>query len=184
MKKIIIYIVAIVGFYSCTNQFEVINTNKNQPTSAEPKFLLPTVIFDLANNSALAAYDFGEVISQYGGYYEYNSLDIYNWGSDSRFWSLYDYLENVKDIKKQAIASGNKNYEAVALVLESYMTSILTDSYGAVPYSEANKADEGIYKPKYDSQQAIYTALLENLTQANSLFDTNGTISGDILFLR
>ena len=139
MKKITIIIITIIAFSSCTNQFEVINTNKNQPTSAEPKFLLPTAIFDLANNSVYAAYDFGEVISQYGGYYEYNATDIYNWGSDSRFWNMYDYLENVKDIKKQAITSGNKNYEAVALVLESYMTSILTDSYG--PRSEEHTSE-------------------------------------------
>jgi len=182
MKKIVLFILTIVAISSCTNQFDAINTNKNQPTSAEPKFLLPTVIFDLANNSVLAAYDFGEVISQYGGYYEYNALDIYNWGSDSRFWSLYNYLENVKDIKKQAIANGNKNYQAIALVLESYMTSILTDSYGPIPYSEANKADEGIYSPKYDSQQSIYNSLLDNLTQANSLFDPNNSVDGDILF--
>jgi len=182
MKKFIIYILTIFAISACTNQFDEINTNKNQPTNAGPKFLLPTVIFNLANNSVYAAFDFGEIISQYGGDYEYNASDIYNWGPDSRFWDLYENLQDVKDIEKQAIAKGDQNYQAVALVLESYMTSILTDSYGPVPFTEANQSEDGIYAPKYDSQESIYNNILDNLTQANSLFDTNSSIEGDILF--
>lgn len=182
MKKIAIFILTIFALNSCTNEFEAINTNKNQPTNAEPKFLLPSAIFDLANNTVSQAFGFGDIISQYGGDYEYNELDIYNWGSDNRFWDLYDFIENAKDIETQAIANGDKNYEAVALILESYMSSILTDSYGSVPFSEANNGINGNYMPKYDSQQEIYTIILSNLTYANSIIDVNTTIEGDILF--
>ncbi len=36
---------------------------------------------------------------------------------------------------------------------------------------EASKGEEGILKPKYDSQEAIYTQLLLNLRQCKCLID-------------
>jgi hypothetical protein len=41
-------------------------------------------------------------------------------------------------LKKQAIALNDRNYEAISLVLETTM-SLITDTYGYAPYSEASK---------------------------------------------
>jgi hypothetical protein len=182
MKKILIFVSLLCVTISCTNQFEEINTNKNQPSVAEPKIILPNVLFNLANNSVINSYDFGDIIAQYGGFYQYNQLDVYNWGSDDRFWTMYKNLNDIVDIKKQAIASGDKNYQAIALILESNLISIITDAYGDVPYSEASRGEEGILKPVYDSQEQIYTKIFENLTSANTLIQTSSTVSGDLLY--
>jgi hypothetical protein len=37
-------------------------------------------------------------------------------------------------------------------------------------------------KPKYDSQEEIYTQLLLNLDKANALIDTSKKVQGDLLF--
>ncbi|WP_369766168.1 SusD/RagB family nutrient-binding outer membrane lipoprotein [Flavobacterium sp. WC2429] len=182
MKKIILFILLLSVSISCTDGFEEINTNKNQPTVSQPKQLLPNVIFNLANNNVSNSFNFGDIVAQYGGNYEYNELDIYNWGADNRFWGMYKWLNDIYDIKKQAILLNNKNYEAISLVLETYTMSLITDSYGYAPYSEASKGEEGILKPKYDSQEEIYTQLLLNLDKANTLIDTKTKVEGDLLY--
>lgn len=50
--------------------------------------------------------------------------------------------------------------------------------------SEASKGDQGILRPKFDTQEEIYTQLLANLEQANTLYDTSSSMvySPDILF--
>lgn len=182
MKKFILLLLICGLSISCTDGFEEINTNKNQPTTSQPKQLLPNVIFNLANANVSNSFNFGDIVAQYGGNYEYNELDIYNWGADDRFWEMYKWLNDIYDIKKQAIALNDKNYEAISLVLETYTMSIITDSYGYAPYLEASKGEEGILKPKYDSQEAIYTQLLLNLDQANAIIDTKPKVEGDLLF--
>ena len=67
MKKIILFILLISVSISCTDQFEEINTNKNQPTASQPKQLLPNVIFNLANNNVSNSFNFGDIVAQYGG---------------------------------------------------------------------------------------------------------------------
>jgi hypothetical protein len=182
MKKILIFVLLLCLTISCTDNFEEINTNKNQPTLAQPKTLLLNIIFNLANENVSNSFDFGDIVAQYGGNYEYNELDIYNWGADGRFWDSYKWLNDINDIKKQAVASNNKNYEAVSLILESYLISTITDSYGNVPYSEASRGEEGILKPVYDSQEEIYTKIFDNLTKANTIIQTDTAIEGDLLF--
>jgi hypothetical protein len=182
MKKFLFFTLLLSVCISCTDGFEEINTNKNQPTASQPKQLLPNVIFNLANTNVTNSYNFGDIVAQYGGNYEYNELDIYNWGADNRFWGMYKWLNDINDIKKQAVALDDKNYEAISLVLESYTMSQITDAYGYAPYSEAAKGEAGILKPKYDSQEEIYTQLLLNLEKANTLIDVNKKVEGDLLF--
>ena len=101
MKNSLLFVLLLSLMVSCTDQFEEINTNKNQPTLAQPKTLLPNVIFNLANANVSNAFDFGDIVSQYGGNYEYNQLDLYDWGTDNRFWNMYKWLNDIQDIKKQ-----------------------------------------------------------------------------------
>ncbi|WP_109832659.1 SusD/RagB family nutrient-binding outer membrane lipoprotein [Reichenbachiella versicolor] len=184
MKRIICFLaLATVFFSACTDDFESINTNGNQPESVGSEFLLPTIIFDFANINVNEAYNFGDIISQYAANYEFINLDLYRWSGDDRFWSpMYQVLLNIQDVKSQAIADGDQNLEAVALILESQVMSVITDAYGHVPYSEALLAESNMITPSYDNQEDIYNQLFTNLERANSLIDTDGSVKGDILF--
>jgi hypothetical protein len=99
---------------------------------------------------------------------------------------MYRSLTNVIEAERIAIASGNANMEAVAIVLRSWIFSILTDAYGDVPYSEAiNGVDSNNYMPVYDEQEEIYLGskgLLAELDRANLLLDASDPITGDILY--
>ncbi|MGB3799871.1 MAG: SusD/RagB family nutrient-binding outer membrane lipoprotein [Lewinella sp.] len=166
----------------CTDDFAEINTNPNEPETVSGDLLLRTVTFDLASNHVNNVQNFGDVVAQYTANYEFNDIDIYQWAADGRFWSLYAVIQDAKDIEAYGIATGQSDYEAVALTLQAYMFSILTDAYGDVPYTEAGQAEsEGIFAPVYDRQEDIYAGLFEQLDRANSLF-TGATIAGDNLY--
>lgn len=182
MKKII-FIISVLLLGSCTDGFEDLNSNPNSPESANESQLLPTILFDLSNITVDQSYEFGDVVSQYTGNYEFNNLDIYRWQADDRFWSpMYGFLQNIKDLKTRAEENNNTNYKAVALILEAYTISIITDAYGDVPYSEANRTSEGLISPKYDTQQDIYISIFEKLEEANNMIDVSKTITRDILY--
>mgnify|MGYP001274170846 CR=1 FL=1 len=53
-----------------------------------------------------------------------------------------------------------------------------------IPYTEAVKGDDGIFTPKYDTQQFIYEDLDRDLSEAYSQFDESGTLNKefDILY--
>ena len=61
-----------------------------------------------------------------------------------------------------------------------------TDQFGDIPFTEANKVEDGQMKPKYDSQEIIYPAILENLKAiADEMAGGLGTDKigeGDFLF--
>src|SRR5690606_16021593 len=61
---------------------------------------------------------------------------------------------------------------------------ILTDSYGDIPYFEAGKGFlEGITNPVYDSQEAIYNDLLNELETASAALNpSSGETSRDVLY--
>ena len=47
------------------------------------------------------------------------------------------------------------SYMGMARIMEAWVFSLLTDTYGDVPYSEALEGREGIYQPKFDAQKSI-----------------------------
>jgi hypothetical protein len=64
---------------------------------------------------------------------------------------------------------GSKAHKGIFLIFRVLLFSFMTDFYGDVYYSEALKAREGIFYPKYDNQDKIYAGLLAELDEANQL---------------
>lgn len=90
---------------------------------------------------------------------------------------IYRDLRNIQEILRQTGPGGfaegkNNNTRQAARVLRALMYQRLTDLYGSIPYSEAAKAQEGVFFPKYDKQKAIYTDLLKELDEASAAFTT------------
>ena len=177
-----VLLLALLLLGGCTEDFAEINTNPNEPETVTGDLLLRTVTFDLASNHVSNVQAFGDVVAQYAANYEFNDIDIYQWGGDARFWGLYAVIQDAKDIEAYGVETGQPDYEAVALTLQAYMFSILTDAYGDVPYTEAGRAEaDNIFAPAYDRQEDIYAGLLADLDRANSLF-TGATVAGDNLY--
>jgi hypothetical protein len=199
MKKIInirnISLAILISVVSaCTNDFDELNTNPNAPTAeqAAPDLLLTNAIESLTDrvHSIALGQEIGAGWVQYMAKVQYTDEDRYQprVSDINTIWSGL-YGTSGQDINKMYIvanANGHDNYKGVALVMNAYIMSVLTDLFGDVPYSEAFKGDPtdgGILSPKYDTQESIYRALIANLDEANTLLDEDGEeIHGDILF--
>ena len=96
-------------------------------------------------------------------------------------------LLNAERIRQLATTEDQKNahYEGVALVMRSWVFSLLTDIFGPVPYTQAvqGKGEEEILKPTYDAMPVVYEGIISDLDQAVALLAQDAKpISGDIMF--
>jgi hypothetical protein len=92
------------------------------------------------------------------------------------YWnSSYKWLKQVRDIYNLATAQNNKNYQAIAMVMNAWLYANLTDTFGDVPFSEASQLAEGISQPKFDKQKDIYIKLLDDLKTANSFCNNHAS---------
>ncbi|UII81639.1 SusD/RagB family nutrient-binding outer membrane lipoprotein [Flagellimonas sp. CMM7] len=188
MKKFItICTIAFLGIASCTNDFEEINTNPNQPEQVSSDLLLSTVISTLANSAADdGGWDKGNIVAQLTAKINFTGFDRYNWGSESGLWNTYyGILPEINIILENAMMeeSRNTSYEAIVLVLRAYVFANLTDNWGDVPYSEAIAGNEGNFTPTYDTQETIYTGILADLRTAETQLAAGQPIlGGDILY--
>ena len=73
----------------------------------------------------------------------------------------------------------NKGYYFIAEALSIFTWQIISDVWGDIPYFEALRADEGIFQPKYDKQQDIYTDLLKRIDDLLKINLNNSSINGD-----
>lgn len=94
-----------------------------------------------------------------------------------------DQLKNIAEILKQSgpggFAEGKYvNMRNVARILRAFSFARLTDFYGNVPYSDANKGTAGIFFPKYDTQDAIYADLLKELDEASAALNVSNGDEG------
>ncbi|MEJ6979102.1 SusD/RagB family nutrient-binding outer membrane lipoprotein [Pedobacter sp. P351] len=101
-----------------------------------------------------------------------------NW-ADYTWNGLFTELTNVRDIYTLASQPEyqNSSLMGISRILEAYAFSILTDTYGDIPYTEANKGKEGIVEPKFDRQKDIYLDLFKKLEEANTLLTAGTPIS-------
>ena len=171
------------------NEFAVENLNPDATLniSNNPELLLTGVIREPVTRMVGAGWSEGNLMAQYGARFVFTSFDLFDWGPQSGHWNrLYLSARDAQELYQVASASGNKSYQGIALIMKSWMFQILTDLWGDVPYSEALKgrADDPIFKPAYDAQEAIYDGLIADLRQANELLSDPAlpAVKGDILF--
>lgn len=100
-----------------------------------------------------------------------------------------DQLKNTAEILKQTGPGGFDEGEKVNLrnaarILRVFSYHRLTDFYGNIPYTEANRGmgetdgTTGILFPKYDTQQAIYMDLLKELDEASAALSASNPDEG------
>lgn len=165
--KFIVLVSVISLFLGCTHDFEEINTNPNNPDRIDqPKLLLSGVIRQMDNLGNIKYY--GAVL---GSYWvdQYVSMfnDAYN---NTQTGQLYYDGRDVQDMINLAEKYNQPYVQAMGIIIKSLMFQQMTDTYGDFPYSEAFKGKtDGVFTPKYDTQEFIYTDLLKQLDNANEL---------------
>ena len=186
----LILLTFLLSVNSCTKDFEEINTNPNNAglDEASPSMLLTNAIESMTDrvHEIFLGEEMGNCWAQHEAKVQYTDEDryIYRPSVVNNSWTSF-YAANGMDVQvlyNVALAQKHENYQGIALVLKSYISSLLTDLFGPIPYSEAWKGAENTL-PKYDSQESIYRDVIAKLDEANSLFDAHGDkVEGDILF--
>lgn len=183
--KILIPVLALVAGIGCTKDFEEVNTNKNNPTDVTPDLLLSGVIRSTMNQQVNEAWGIGNIVVQHHAKIQFVNEDRYGWNEQNGIWSnVYGNYRNLQNIFNKVNGDEKNPYYGVALILKSWMFSLVTDAYGDVPYSEAGKAKtDGLYQPVYDKQEDIYTGILADLKKANEALATaSGSFTGDLIY--
>lgn len=193
IKSILLLVVFLSLITSCDKDFSEINTNPNAPVEVQPDLLLRKVIYDFVDEMSYEGFVAGNLLSQHFTMVDFNLFDRHAL-SDPQLggnpWpSIYRNLRDNEILLNQARTKTSQAvYEGPALIMKAYMTAMLTDIYGDVPYSEALRGTEGLTNPSYDSQEDIYQSekgILRNLEEAILLLENYSStvaLQGDILY--
>lgn len=198
LKKIFLIISLPVLFIAgCTDKFDEINKDPNNPVAIETGYLLTysqKTIMDNLRDAWFAGRG-TQLLCQHWSQNNYPDEDRYliRTTTIQNAWrAFYRAAANLQQIikmntdeatKADARASGpNEHQIAVAMILKAYIISIITDTWGDVPYSECFNPD--IRQPKYDAQADIYPQLIKELKDAAAMIDpANGDLTkGDIIY--
>lgn len=186
-STLLFFTIVVIGA-SCKKDLARINENPNASQNALPEYLLTAAIKNTADtywgvtnnmNSSL-------LFVQYWSKIQYTDPDRYIFTNNDlqELWTVgYSRsIVNLNDLIRLADEKENPNYKGVALVLRSWVFSLLTDVYGDIPYSQSADIDHYL-TPAYDSQKDVYEGLLKDLKQAAQLLDPDGKpIAGDIVY--
>ena len=169
-------IVLVTGFASCSKDaLRTYDTEQqlNAVESVNDPFLLSSII----KQTALFYQGLGYGDSRLPGAVQYMER---NFQGGDNYYSSFRYPTNdlyaAINILKLVDASitladkrGSQTHKGIFKIFRSLLFSFMTDYYGDIYYSEALKGREGILYPKYDKQADIYTGLLAELDEANTL---------------
>jgi hypothetical protein len=162
---------------ACDNsKLTEVNKNPNAPEQVNPSLLFPTaVVSSVGQNRStieilpspmstwpqhLAEYQYPEA-----SYYQMRPTTADGWWAAWYTGPLQDLAQTIR----QAQAANHPNQVGPALVMRAWNYEIMTNLWGDIPFSQANKGDSGAIAPAYDKQQVIYDSLLKNMTDANTM---------------
>ncbi|WP_164977464.1 SusD/RagB family nutrient-binding outer membrane lipoprotein [Ancylomarina salipaludis] len=198
MKKLIYLLVALVGFGFVSCELDD-NINPKRATEVPAGTLLTAaqVQFVGQYNSMSVNANISRLLAQYWMETTYTNESRYDFQDrgipDAFFREIYrDALMDFEEVKKILTAANYtgglldeaNNKIAITEVLEVYCWTLLTETFGDVPYTEAFMADQDVTQPKYDDAATIYADVLSRLNTAIATLDeTAGTFgSSDLLF--
>src|SRR4030095_11436112 len=193
MKKIYSYclLIILMAVISCGKNLSDINVNKVSPTSLDAVLLLNNAILNASFPTRTVTFE-GAIVQQIvspnggvlaGGNFNQDSRD----GTLASVWG--QFYQNVIKYTHDAIAKtkdvpGRANLYNMARIWQAYSFMVLTDTYGAIPYTEGGAGlTDQIFLPKYDQQQDIYPKLIQEITDATAALNASGTIeTSDLLY--
>lgn len=160
---------------SCTKGFDEINTD---PVLLSKELIKPEDIFVyVARRFSFELHNHTYRISSYSGYYVNpaggNLFSNNDWsGVYNNFYRQY-YI-NASEVERLTRDNPLRvNQNAIARIMKAMIFQHLTDLYGDLPYFEAALGvNTTILQPVYDTQEAIYNALLNEVKEATAVLGT------------
>jgi hypothetical protein len=167
----------LVMLASCSDEaMDKVSKNPNNPTDVPSNLLISQVTASTAfgiYGTDLAWYSSVFVEQTTGVHGQMEDADkrtgINSTIGDNQWGEAYATLTDLNTIitkcSEGGDEAGNWSSVGIAKVLKVCISSVLTDLWGEVPYTEACKGSEVRY-PLYDTQESIYTAMFQLLNEA------------------
>ncbi|MDR3287740.1 MAG: SusD/RagB family nutrient-binding outer membrane lipoprotein [Prevotellaceae bacterium] len=196
-KYLFAFTIALLSF-SCQD-LENVNTDPNNPAKVPSNMLfggaqkkIMDYVYDVWFSGRQSL-----VYAQYWGQRNYTEEDRYQIResvNNSYFNVFYTLIHNLDEVIElntnpetapiSAVYGNNNNQIAAAKVLKVWLYSVITDTWGNVPYVEVGKLEDGLYYPKYDDQKTIYDELIKELTEAADMIDESeiAFVGGDRIY--
>lgn len=189
MKNIYYIISALISLTiasSCSN-FEQLNTNPDAATSVSPDMLATQVMKDTYRfwNPNPTDFSTGNLWCKHTAILQTNPNPYQYYYS---YWpyggfGLYTELTNLKRMVEFSKGTPyESSYQGLALYMKASYGFSMTLDMGDIPYSEAGKAEDGIFKPKYDKQADVFVEILTDLKAAEVFFAAGVNFGGDIMY--
>lgn len=158
-SKFLLYTFLIAGFCSC-KKFVDINTDPNNPTTAQRALLLPSTEVSMAANmyelnSGTEAFIQHSVFSADLSRYQQQGTSF-----DEPWDGFYSQtLNDLQAIITSGTADGDWGYVAIAKIEKAYLVSLMVDMWGDIPYSQA-EAGQANVSPGFDKGADIYDSVM------------------------
>lgn len=196
MKKfaIIIGVASTLFLGACQKNLTSLNTDTKNPNDA-PSYSLFTngqkYMTDWLTTSSVD-YNIGLLLAQYWAETTYTDESNYNLGNrdiPKNFWNkmyndaINNFIQAKKLIPGDTDTSLVRNESAITDIMEVYAYYYLVNTYGNIPYTQANNIDKYPF-PAYDDAKTIYSDLLTRLdTSLAALDDSKGSFgTADLLY--
>lgn len=181
-------------FASCSDEYmENMNTDPSKAATIDPNAQLTTAQLQTYGDFSMMEiyrnyhYAFTQQLmgcwntTNYGGRHTLDNNEM------SRIWTSFytQSLKNIIDAQYRTAEDAEKvNINSVLRIYRVYLMSIITDTYGDAPFSEAGLGFlEGKFNPKYDKQEDIYNAFFLELEDAvNKIDPTKDKVTGDLIY--
>ena len=176
-------VMAAPALYSCKKGFEALNTDPINIISTTPNKLLAPALVNaiwpgMSRNRSFTNELMQVTVSQSDGdntvfrYAFKNTMSDYLWNA----W--YPQLTNFKQVDSLARTdkTTNTSYQGIGKIGKVWLFSMLTDTYGDIPYFHALEGDQENVVPAFDRQKDIYPDMFNQLEQANTLLATGTAI--------
>jgi len=185
LKKLLYTTLFALSLTSCSDTLDDINKNPNATETPLAPYLLTGTLKQGADLywGSTNNFDSSLLYVQQWAKIQYTEPDRYD-VSNTSFTTLWNtgyatLITDLNTIINFPDAQANSNYKGIALTLRSWTFLLLTDAYGSIPYKEAGLK----VTPAYNTQKEVYTGLLEDLKQAQSLLNSaNGAVTGDLSY--
>lgn len=198
--KLSIYTIAftlltgVLSFTSCSDEYmENMNTDPTKAAALDANAQLTTAQLqtygDLGMVEIYRNYLYGFTQQLMGSWNTTNFGGRHMLSDDEmdRVWTTF-YTNSIKNLTdaqyRTAQDQGKTNIHAVLTIYRVYLMSIITDIYGDVPCKEAGMGFlQGIFNPRYDTQEEIYHSFFQDLTAAVEALDpAKDAITGDVIY--
>jgi hypothetical protein len=165
--KITAIFALIFGLTSCDLD---INVDPNNPSVATPAQLLPISQVRIANSLGQGSIGLSNGAAvwmhqnvQRTAYDQYGVTGT-NFAIINAWDESYQALKDLETIITAANGTQGTKYAGIAKIMKAYLYSEMVDTWGDIPFSEANKGAELPY-PKFDDDATIYPSLITLLDE-------------------